>query len=220
MRASLIPRSCGALALLTLLACAPDAQGPDARAAEPDERPQEQAPADRAAAELAEILAGVSETSTLIFLTRHGEAEPPPYTDDPPNPPLASAGRARAAALGELLAGAGITRVLSTDLARTRGTAEPLAAALGLSIEVYDGRALEGFAATLREATGRIYVAGHSNTTPEVVSLLGGEAGPALDHRWEYDRLYVVELDGDAVRTSLLRYGEVSVPPADSAAEG
>ena len=54
----------------------------------------------------------------------------------------------------------------------------------------------------------RILVAGHSNTTPKLVELLGGNPGPPIDEKTEYDRLYVVVLGADgAVTTTLLRYG-------------
>jgi hypothetical protein len=40
--------------------------------------------------------------------------------------------------------------------------------------------------------------------------MLGGEPGPAVDERGEYDRLYVVTVGPDGtVTTTLLRYGEM-----------
>ena len=55
---------------------------------------------------------------------------------------------------------------------------------------------------------GRHLVVGHSNTTPELVTLLGGSPGTPIEEADEYDRLYLVEVSphGD-VGSTLLRYG-------------
>ena len=88
----------------------------------------------------------------------------------------------------------------------------------GLELESYDPRDLAGFAARLREAPGRHLVLGHSNTTPELVTALGGEATPIAE--MEYDRLYVVTIPPKgAVTTTLIRFGAsyVSAPEAEAA---
>ena len=47
---------------------------------------------------------------------------------------------------------------------------------------------------------------GHSDTTPELVSLLGGESGPPIASD-EYDRIYLLTLYGDGkASTMLLRF--------------
>ena len=47
--------------------------------------------------------------------------------------------------------------------------------------------------------------------TPELVGLLGGDAGAPIDEKVEYDRLYVVSIaPGEEVDTILLRYGDTS----------
>jgi hypothetical protein len=54
-------------------------------------------------------------------------------------------------------------------------------------------------------------VVGHSNTTPQLVGLLGGEAGKPIDDSREFDRLYIVVLGRTGeVTTMQLRYGEPS----------
>ena len=82
---------------------------------------------------------------TELYLVRHAEK----VLDESPDPELTIKGSERALALSTLLASAGITRVFSTDFARTRDTAEPTARAAGIEIEIYDPRALETFAARL-----------------------------------------------------------------------
>jgi probable phosphoglycerate mutase len=144
------------------------------------------------------------QNATVIFLVRHAEK-----TRAASDPVLTEAGEARALLLAELLADEGIQHVHSTDYARTRLTAMPLADRLGIEVELYDPAALPAFAEALRERGGRHLVVGHSNTTTELVSLLGGEAGAPIDHNGENDRLYrVTAADSGEVTTELSRYGE------------
>jgi probable phosphoglycerate mutase len=141
--------------------------------------------------------------SATVFLVRHAEK-----TTEKPDPGLTEAGLARSVALATTLRDAGIEHILSSDYRRTRDTAIPLADVLGLSIEIYDPRDLPGLLIRLAELGGRILVVGHSNTTPAVAQLLGGEPGPPIDEAAEHDRLYVLTtgIDG-SVSTVLIRYG-------------
>jgi len=87
----------------------------------------------------------------------------------------------------------------------------PLAVALGLEVQSYDPRSLDVLARRLKAAPGRYVVAGHSNTTPQLVEALGGDPGEPINENYEFDRLYqaVIESDGSVV-TTLLRYGPIS----------
>ena len=148
------------------------------------------------------------QQDTVIFLVRHAEK-----TQAAADPGLTGAGEARALLLAERLAGQGIQHVHSTDFARTRLTAMPLASRLGIELELYDPTALAAFADSLRERGGRHLVVGHSNTTTELVGLLGGEPGAPIDHHGENDRLYRVTIDGRGqATTELSRYGEPYLP--------
>ncbi len=150
------------------------------------------------------------EPATLVFLVRHAE-KADDGTDDPP---LTHEGAERARTLVHVLGDAGIERIFSTHYERARATAEPLAKSLGRDIELYDPGDLEGFARQLRSARGRYLVSGHSNTTPALVALLGGDPGTEIYEPTEYDRLYVVTLrEGLPTGTTLLRFGELSAVP-------
>lgn len=73
-----------------------------------------------------------------LILIRHGR----PDEDDlqsPHDPPLHTDGIRQAVAVGGFLAAEGITRIVSSPLQRARQTAEPLAEALGLRIQIVDG---------------------------------------------------------------------------------
>jgi phosphohistidine phosphatase SixA len=143
---------------------------------------------------------------SVIFLVRH--AEKLKVEDDPG---LSEAGMERSRMLARALKEAGIQRVFSTDYKRTRDTAKPLADQLGLTTEFYNPRELEDFAESLRTIGERVLVVGHSNTTPEMVELLGGDPGSEIDEEAEYDRLYALTINSDGqVISLLLRYGTIS----------
>ena len=145
---------------------------------------------------------------TTIFLVRHAEKQFPPYKEDPPDPDLNNAGKLRAALLKETLSVAGITEIFSTNRKRTIQTAQPLADHLGLEIQEYDGSDLRSFSDILKNKKGRILISGHSNTTPELVSLLGGDPGEPINDLTQFDRIYVLSLrKGAPTHTLLLKYG-------------
>lgn len=140
------------------------------------------------------------QAETVVFLVRHAEKEK--GTD----PGLTLAGIRRAEALGERLSGEGLTAIYSTDYARTRETAQAVANATGLKIKLYDPSALPAFAEQLKASRDRVLVVGHSNTTPALVTLLGGTAGTPIEDATEFDRLYTVKING-TVATQLESYG-------------
>ena len=137
-----------------------------------------------------------------VYLVRHAEKE----TGD--DPALTAAGQERAAALAQTLGDSTIQAIHSTNYQRTRQTAAPLAKSLGLIVELYDPRDLPAMAQKLQAAGGCHVVVGHSNTTPQLVQLLGGEPGPEIVEATEYNRLYVVTRSASGkVQSQLLRYG-------------
>jgi len=150
------------------------------------------------------VLAGAfssARAETVVVLVRHGEK-----MDESPDADLNPAGRSRAQALAAMLKDAGIEAVYSTDYVRTRETARPTAERLSKPIQVYDGDGLEAFAKDLRTRGGRALVVGHSDTTPDLVKLLGGEPGAPIASD-EYDRLYILTLSADGTTsTTLLRF--------------
>lgn len=137
----------------------------------------------------------------VVLLVRHAETEANGTRD----PSLSEEGLVRAARLSDLLAETRLDVVYTTDYTRTRGTAGAVADRLGLETRVYNPSRLEVFAQALRDGGGRILVVGHSNTTPELVAALGGDPGGAMTEE-EHDRLYVLYIAEDGVRTVLFRY--------------
>ena len=76
-------------------------------------------------------------TGVTIYLIRHGETEGNRLrVVQPPELPLNERGLRQASAMADRLRDAGITRIVSSDLARARMTAEALASETGGAIEL------------------------------------------------------------------------------------
>lgn len=126
---------------------------------------------------------------TTFILVRHAEKS----DDDPRDPSLSTEGQARANKLAEVLADQSITAVYSTPFKRTKTTAEPVAAAKGLTVETYDFRSQTYLQDMLQKHQGgTILISGHSNTTPMVANtLIGKESFQTLDES-EYGMIFIV----------------------------
>ncbi len=152
------------------------------------------------------VLAQEGGSGSTVYLVRHSERA----TDHPSDPTLTMAGSARSALLARMLQDVELTSILSTDYRRTQLTAAPVAAAHGIAVESYDpqGEGLGRLVERLRSSPGYHLVVGHSNTTPAVVEALGGDPVSPIDEG-EYDRLYIVVVEGgEVVSSSLIRFGE------------
>lgn len=147
------------------------------------------------------VISGAT-ADTTVFLVRHAEKQ------EGPDPSLTAAGIVRAEALAERLADVGLTEIYSTNYARTRETAEAVSKATGVKVSLYDPSYLPGFSESLMFTAGRVLVVGHSNTTPGLVTLLGGDAGAPIDDASEFNRLYTVEIFADRTATSQETYGD------------
>ena len=136
-----------------------------------------------------------------VLVVRHGEKVSD--TDER----LTEAGHARAERLAKMLKDAGVSAIYSTDTERARDTVQPLAAVLGLKVEIYDKSDAQFVERIRREQPGGIgVVAGHSNTIPDLLKALGcpGDFKIASD---EYDNLFLVVPKADGPATLLhLRY--------------
>ncbi len=135
------------------------------------------------------------------YLVRHAEKE---LTGKDPD--LSSAGQARAQALAVRLKDIKLDGVYSTDTTRTRDTAAQVMAEHDVSMTIYDGRALETFAQEMLTKEGNYLIVGHSNTTGELATALGGDGGEPIVEATEYDRFYIVRRTGDVIVTELQRY--------------
>ena len=136
-----------------------------------------------------------------IYLVRHAEKQ------KGDNPDLTEAGHERAKLLKDMLLDKGVNYIHASHYNRTLQTAQPLANELGMDLLLYDPKDLPAFADVLKTMPGVHLVVGHSNTTPELASILAGETLESMPET-ESDRFTVVKLaqDGKAV-TDVSRFG-------------
>ena len=141
-----------------------------------------------------------AQDSTVVVVVRHAEKA----LDDPRDPALSEAGRARAQALAGRLAAVGLDAAYSTQYRRTHLTAAPAAAEAGITVQqrpVAAGNAATcatGLARDLRAlpAGSTALVVGHSNTVPGIVEALSGQPAAEMPET-EYDRYTVIVLGRD-----------------------
>ncbi len=132
--------------------------------------------------------------STVIIVVRHAEK----VMDVGGDPPLSEAGEARAALLARMLGDAPpaghIDAIYVSPAQRSRLTAAPLAARLGLTPVVAPANDPGGLARrVLREHPGgRILVVGHSDTVPAIVAALSGSNDIPPIGALEYGTMYFV----------------------------
>ena len=153
-------------------------------------------------------------TGMTVYLVRHAEKQ------EGKNPSLLAVGEERAQDLAHMFAATGVTHVFSTDYLRTQETAAPLAKLAGVEVLPYDGFKLPDLVDDLRQLPqGSVaVVVGHSNTSPQLYSMLGAGHAKGLDDKGNipdeaFDRIYFTHLRTSpggvqCVAAHELRYGE------------
>lgn len=153
---------------------------------------------------------------TTVFLIRHAERAEEPRQD----PPLTEKGTARSQELARLLSAAGIKAIYTSQFARTKLTAEPLAkqsgitpTALSLKLNPSNPRQIaeestkETVDKILSHGGGSVLVVGHSNSIPDVIKMLGADVTPAIDEK-TFDDLFVVTVYAKGkAKVTHLKYG-------------
>jgi phosphohistidine phosphatase SixA len=151
-----------------------------------------------------------------VFLIRHAEREDEPKQD----PPLSKAGIERSQALARLLSNAGIKAILTSQYARTKQTAEPLATKLGITVtpftlkvnpsnprQITDESTAEVTNKILENRGASVLVIGHGNSIPDLIKMLGGDIVPTIDEK-NFDDLYVVTVYAKGkAKVVQLKYG-------------
>ena len=161
-----------------------------------------------------------SQATTTIIFVRHAEKDLSIAED----PPLTAAGRERVAELTRQLVDAdvvaGIDAIYSTPFKRTRQTAEPLSARLGIPINSYDPNDNEAVLSDiLSKYKGKIIlVVAHSDTIPTLVADLGASKKVPPIAENEYDNIYLVSIPWfGKTKTIRLRYGDPYTGPPGEA---
>ena len=151
-----------------------------------------------------------SRPVTTVILVRHAEKKIEPTN---PDPDLAPEGVERAQEIARVFADAHINAIYATQYKRTQQTVKPLSDRIGVQLTLLDSNQtnelLRRIQTTYRGQT--VFVAGHNNTVPAIVSELSGETYPTIPES-EYDNLYIVTIYrfGKA-KVIKLKYGKSSV---------
>lgn len=133
-----------------------------------------------------------------IILIRHAEKHSS-GTDA-----LSAAGKKRANLLVRMFKDAGVTTIFTSDATRTKETAAPLALALGLTPKAISSD-LATARAQMAAAGACAVVVGHSDTVPELIEALGGQAGFEIKEN-EFDWMFLVTVVSGKVSTLRFRY--------------
>lgn len=146
-------------------------------------------------------------TTTTVILARHAERS----SQGGSNPQLTVEGRKRAQKLIHVLGTADVKAIYTSQLIRTKETAQPLAARLGLSPVVID-EAPQIKNDIMKNHSGKtVLVIGHTDTVPELISLLSGISPPVIGNG-EFDNLFVVTVSSSGGTSVVrLKYGEASL---------
>jgi phosphohistidine phosphatase SixA len=138
----------------------------------------------------------------IVILVRHAERQ-----SSGSDPSLTAAGKRRAALLATMFAGAGVTAIFTSGAGRTKQTAAPLAAKVGVAPRQVDD-SIAAARVQILAGGACVVVVGHSDTVPEFIEALGGPADVVIDDH-EFDRMFVLTLKPPAA-ASLLQFRYVS----------
>lgn len=140
-----------------------------------------------------------------IFLLRHANIDEPPMGLDPS---LNAAGQARALDLVRVAELAGVATIFTSPLKRTKETAAPLAARLGLTTKVVPPADEFAIRAHMGQYGPVVLVVGHSNTVPEMIAALTNKPAPPFLEG--FDNLVLVSLSAAETSVVNLKYGAAS----------
>ena len=160
-----------------------------------------------------------SRPVTTVILVRHAEKNIEPNN---PDPDLTPAGVARAQEIAREFAESGINAIYATQFKRTQQTVTPLAERTGVAVNLLQANQTDELVnRILTSNRGQtVFIAGHNNTVPAIVSSLSGETFPLIPES-EYDNLYIVTIYrfGKA-KVLKLKYGKASTQGVGSGHDG
>jgi len=150
-----------------------------------------------------------SRPVTTIILVRHAEKNIEPNN---PDPDLSPEGFQRAQEIARVFGETGINAIYATQYKRTQQTVKPLADRTGVAVRLLQANQTDELVKQL-QTTNRgqtVFIAGHNNTVPAIVSTLSGETYPTIPES-EFDNLYIVTIYrfGKA-KVVKLKYGKSS----------
>ncbi len=129
---------------------------------------------------------------TTVILVRHAEKKIEP---DNPDPDLTPEGVERALEIARVFGESGVNAIYATQYKRTQQTVKPLSDRTSVPITLLDSKQTDQLVERIQtELRGKtVFVAGHNNTVPAIVSRLSGETYPVIPET-EYDNLFIVTI--------------------------
>lgn len=150
-----------------------------------------------------------SRPVTTVILVRHAEKKIEPEN---PDPDLVPEGFDRAREIAREFGDSGINAIYATQYKRTQQTVKPLADRTGVAVNLLNANQTDELVNRIQTAhRGQtVFIAGHNNTVPAIVSTLSNENYPVIPES-EYDNLYIVTIYrfGKA-KVLKLKYGKES----------
>ncbi|HEY0765048.1 MAG TPA: phosphoglycerate mutase family protein [Pyrinomonadaceae bacterium] len=133
-----------------------------------------------------------SRPVTTVILVRHAEKLIEPNNQDPD---LSPEGFERAQEIARVFGEAGINAIYATQYKRTQQTVKPLSDRTGVPVKLLQSNQTDELVNQL-QTTNRgqtVFIAGHNNTVPAIVSALSGQTYPNIPES-EFDNLYIVTI--------------------------
>jgi len=159
----------------------------------------------------------ISCNATTYYVVRHAEKETTTsniskdasMSTMSTDVPLSEEGKQRAVALKDILQNQKVSQIYSTNYIRTKTTAQPLADALGITIQTYNpGDSV--FLNSLRKINNsNVLIVGHSNTVDDLVNNLAGEKlvpGDLPDS--QYGNLFILKKKSGKVKYEMKHFGK------------
>jgi broad specificity phosphatase PhoE len=151
-----------------------------------------------------------SRPVTTVILVRHAEKNIEPNNQDPA---LAPPGFERAQEIARVFGEAGVNAIYATQFKRTQQTVKPLADRTSVPVSLLDANQTDELVRRIQtDHRGQtVFIAGHNNSVPAIVSKLSGETYPLIPES-EYDNLFIVTIYrfGKA-KVVKLKYGKESL---------
>ena len=129
---------------------------------------------------------------TTVILVRHAEKKIEPEN---PDPDLTPAGVERALEIARMFGDSGVNAIYATQYKRTQQTVKPLADRTAVPVTLLNANESDQLVQRIQtELRGKtVFVAGHNNTVPAIVSTLSGDAYPVIPET-EYDNMFIVTI--------------------------
>ena len=116
------------------------------------------------------------------------------------DPHLTETGALQAQALVTALTNTTLSQIYSTQYKRTLESAAPLAAERGLDITLYDPAQLTLLAEQISQQNN-VLVVGHSNTTAQIIRLMGGQLADLTEA--DYGQLFILTKEDSHTKLSV-----------------